>query len=61
MTPIQKAENIKLLFENKNECGFQITSMTRPNGVQLVGDYKSHKDTTLMRSDSMPKSYWQIN
>jgi hypothetical protein len=52
----QKTENIKLLFEIKmsvvSNYKYDVT-----NGVQLVGDYKSHKgQPSLMRSDSMLKA-----
>ncbi len=53
---IQKAEDIKLLFEIKmsvvSNYKFDVNT-----GVELVGDYKSHKgQPSLMRSDSMLKA-----
>jgi hypothetical protein len=53
---IQKAENIKLLFEIKMSVVSNY-KYDEANGVQLVGDYKSHKgQPSLMRSDSMLKA-----
>jgi hypothetical protein len=53
---VQKAENIKLLFEIKMSVVSNY-KYNAANGVQLVGDYKSHKgQPSLMRSDSMLKA-----
>jgi hypothetical protein len=52
----QKPENIKLLFEIKMSVVSNYKYDT-VNGIQLVGDYKSHKgQPSLMRSDSMLKA-----
>ncbi len=52
----QKAENIKLLFEIKMSV-ISNYKYDKKNGVQLIGDYKSHKgQPSLMRSDSMLKA-----
>lgn len=53
---IQRAEDIKLLFEIKMSVvsNYKYDAV---NGVQLIGDYKSHKgQPSLMRSDSMLKA-----
>lgn len=53
---IQKADNIKLLFEIKMSVVSNY-KYDEANGVQLIGDYKSHKgQPSLMRSDSMLKA-----
>lgn len=53
---IQKAENIKLLFEIKMSVVSNY-KYDEKEGVQFIGDYKSHKgQPSLMRSDSMLKA-----
>jgi len=52
----QKAENIKLLFEIKMSVVSNY-KFTKPNEIQLVGDYTQHKgNPSLLRSDSMLKA-----
>lgn len=52
----QNAENIRLLFEIKMSV-ISNYKFDVKNGVQLAGDYKSHKgQPSLMRSDSMLKA-----
>jgi hypothetical protein len=52
----QKAENIKLLFEIKMSV-ISNYKFTKPNKIQLVGDYTQHKgNPSLLRSDSMLKA-----
>jgi len=52
----QKAENIKLLFEIKMSVVSNY-KFTKPNKIQLVGDYTQHKgNPSLLRSDSMLKA-----
>jgi hypothetical protein len=53
---IQKAENIKLLFEIKMSVvsNYQFEQLDK---IKLIGDYKSHKgQPSLLRSDSMLKA-----
>lgn len=53
---VQKAENIKLLFEIKMSVVSNY-KYTHPNNVEYVGDYKQHKgNPSLLRSDSMLKA-----
>jgi hypothetical protein len=52
----QKAENIKLLFEIKMSVVSNY-EFTKPNKIQLLGDYTQHKgNPSLLRSDSMLKA-----
>ena len=52
----QKAENIKLLFEIKMSVVSNY-KFTKPNNIQLIGDYSQHKgNPSLLRSDSMLKA-----
>lgn len=52
----QKAENIKLLFEIKMSIVSNYR-FTKPNKIQLIGDYTQHKgNPSLLRSDSMLKA-----
>jgi hypothetical protein len=52
----QEAKNIKLLFEIKMSV-ISNYKFTRPDKVQLIGDYTQHKgNPSLLRSDSMLKA-----
>lgn len=53
---VQKAENIKILFEIKMSVVSNY-KYTNPNKIEYVGDYKQHKgNPSLLRSDSMLKA-----
>ncbi|MEZ5026710.1 MAG: hypothetical protein R2739_09035 [Chitinophagales bacterium] len=53
---IQKAENIKLLFEIKMSVVSNY-KFEQPNKIKYIGDYKTHKgQPSLLRSDSMLKA-----
>jgi hypothetical protein len=52
----QEPENIKLLFEIKMSIVSNY-KYTEQQGIELIGDYKSHKGTpSIQRSDSMLKA-----
>ena len=54
---IQKAENIKLIFEVKMSIVNNYSLNKKTNKIKLEGDYKSHKGTpSILRSDSMLKA-----
>lgn len=53
---MQKAEDIKLIFEIKMSIVSNY-KFEQPDTVKLIGDYKSHKgNPSLLRSDSMLKA-----
>ena len=54
---IQKAENIKLIFEVKMSIVSNYKYLHQSNSLQYIGDYKSHKgNPSILRSDSMLKA-----
>jgi len=56
---VQKAEDIKLLFEVKMSVvsNYKFDKLNVGNTIKVVGDYKSHKgNPSLLRSDSMLKA-----
>lgn len=56
-TNIQKAENIKLIFEVKMSIVSNYKYLQQSDSLQYLGDYKSHKGIpSILRSDSMLKA-----
>ena len=56
-TNIQRAENIKLIFEVKMSIVSNYKYLQQSDSLQYLGDYKSHKgNPSILRSDSMLKA-----
>ena len=56
-TNIQRAENIKLIFEVKMSIVSNYKYLPQSDSLQYLGDYKSHKGIpSILRSDSMLKA-----
>jgi hypothetical protein len=54
---VQKAEEVKLLFEVKMSVVSNYKFEKKTNSISFIGDYKTHKgNPSLLRSDSMLKA-----
>lgn len=54
---VQRAEDVKLLFEVKMSVVSNYKFEKKNNGISFIGDYKTHKgNPSLLRSDSMLKA-----